>query len=555
MADLLSVETPRVRVSWTGPSVAATEGVRVHAFRGSARLGSAVGEERAEPDATVPLAIPEESHLSLLVQSLSEAPVEMAHRDPSQVAGLTSTAGGRVVHGRVLVRDAAGWSRFTVQVGGRPEVEVVWPVVPVKLAPESVRMMREDVEAAWTGAALAAWSRTTQGALPAGGRSNPAWLALLREAVRRLGPALDAMAKRQEVDLVREPQLVPAFRLRGDAASVAAIRKGKGRGEWVDVVGAATREHVVAHVLRPTENTASHRWIRGRIDQAGHRVAKMLREESEHAYAGGGARRALRADLARLGEKMERFARVGPLAEVTGTRTPMQTPLVLRRRPAYRQVFDALRLLDEGLAVVEGEVEAAWMSTARLYETWAALAVVQEAARVIGAEPPDSPFGLEVQGARLRVRRGHRASVRVRGPRGEIEVAYEPRFGGPPALLAQRPDFVLTLRRPGEAPRLAVLDAKYRRDDSPAYVRRHGAPGPPEDALGDLHRYRDAIVDRGGGRLIERAAALFPSRLEADSVSSRWWRSHETVGIGAVPLTPGDRSWLEAWLWDWVCAS
>lgn len=225
---------------------------------------------------------------------------------------------------------------------------------------------------------------------------------------------------------------------------------------------------------------------------------------------------------------------------------------MLRRRAEYRLVFDALRLLDAGLGVAEGEVETAWLGTARLFETWAALTVVHEAARVLGAEAPPSPFGIEEAGARVRVRRGREATVRLAGPRGSLTVTYEPRFGGPPALLAQRPDLLLELERLGDPTRRAVLDAKYRRDETARYVRRHGASGPPEDALGDLHRYRDAIVDARSRPLVERAAALFPASFSPAFRESRLWRSHEEVGVGAVPLAPDSRDGLRAWLEDWV---
>jgi hypothetical protein len=134
-----------------------------------------------------------------------------------------------------------------------------------------------------------------------------------------------------------------------------------------------------------------------------------------------------------------------------------------------------------------------------------------------------------------------------------VRLAYEPRFPVAPGLLAQRPDLLLTVERGGTPPRLYVLDAKYRRDDSAAYRRRHGAPGPPEDALGDLHRYRDAIVRVGPGgveRPVAVAAALFPYREWAPDafVESRLWTSLGTIGVGAIPLLPGGTGLLMRWL-------
>ncbi|MEM6326390.1 MAG: DUF2357 domain-containing protein [Bacteroidota bacterium] len=552
MADLLTIETPRVRVSWAGPGLRVEAGGRVRTFRGAARVQTAAGDTTADPDVTLGLAIPEEATLTLLVQSRDGDPVSVIHRDPSQMAGLVQADGGRVMHGRILVRDAAGWSRFTVQVGGRPEVEVVWPIRPTKLSPDAVAAMRAEVEDAWAGVALAAWGAATEAVVPAIQPSRPAWVALLREALARLEPALEAIARRPEVSLGRTLEMRPASRLRGDASSLATIRRGRGRGEWRGIAGARVREHVPIHVLRLGVEVEAHRWIFQRIERANRRLGTMVKEEREHAHAQRPRRRALHADLLSMSKRLEHAMRAEWLAGSAEARLVHRAPLVLRRRPAYRNAFDALRLLDAGLGVAEGEIEAAWLGAARLYETWVALAVAQEAARAVGAERPASVFGADTLGARVRVRRGRASVVRVSGPRGEIKVAYEPRFGRAPALLAQRPDLFLTLKRPGAAPRRAVLDAKYRRDESPGYLRRHGAAGPPEDALGDLHRYRDAIVDASGQRLVERAAALFPDAFALAFRESRLWTSHEAVGVGAIPLVPGDRDGLREWLENWV---
>jgi uncharacterized protein len=140
----------------------------------------------------------------------------------------------------------------------------------------------------------------------------------------------------------------------------------------------------------------------------------------------------------------------------------------------------------------------------------------------------------EGDGLRVRLRRGWEHALRFPLPGGgRLVMAYNPRFSGGALLVPQQPDIVLELHRPGEPVRRTVLDAKYRVDASAAYVSRYGAPGPPEDALNTLHRYRDALG-------ATHAIALFPWRDEAgDFRESRLWRSIESAGVGAVPMLPG----------------
>jgi predicted component of viral defense system (DUF524 family) len=119
-----------------------------------------------------------------------------------------------------------------------------------------------------------------------------------------------------------------------------------------------------------------------------------------------------------------------------------------------------------------------------------------------------------------------------------VALTYNPHFGGDPLLVPQRPDLLLEIG----GDRL-VLDAKYRLDTSPEYVRRYGAPGPPEDALNGLHRYRDALR-------VSQAIALFPhcATGQGSFAASRLHRSVERIGIGALPFLPRETGYVAAWL-------
>ncbi|MEL6615363.1 MAG: DUF2357 domain-containing protein, partial [Bacteroidota bacterium] len=537
MPRTLTLETRRLRVVWTGEFVETTGPLtRMRATRGDLTVTASGARGPVDSEGALPLAVPEEARLSVLVESRTGEPVAVTHRDPSQVRRLVSTDGGRVLHGTVAVRDEVGLSTFRLRVGASPEAEVALAVVPVKVTAADLDAMRADVTEAWAGAARSAWGRTASGAEPGGDTSRPAWLDLLRSAVASLDGPLAAIARRPEADIRVREHDVPATRLRADARGVRALRRGRGRGPWQRVGSTYMRETVRASAVETTEDVAAHRWLRVKLDRARRALAQIRREEAEHAWPEHARTAGLLADLDILDSHLRRLARQRPLAAAEGACAPAGTPLVLRRRPAYRQAFDALRLLETGLGIASGEVETAWLGTARLYETWAALRTVQTLADVLGVAAPEAPFGAEAVGARVRVGRGASRAVRLQNGETEVEVAYEPRFGAGPGLLAQRPDLLLTLRRPSEPPRRAVLDAKYRHDDSPGYARRHGAPGPPEDALGDLHRYRDAIVDASGERLIERAAALYPHRAARGFEGSRLWRAHADVGVGAIPL-------------------
>jgi hypothetical protein len=219
----------------------------------------------------------------------------------------------------------------------------------------------------------------------------------------------------------------------------------------------------------------------------------------------------------------------------------------------YREAYRACLRLQQGLSLEGGPLHLRLKELHLLYEYWCFLTLVRLAGEVTGQRVPwQSLIAVEQSGLRLQLRKGRRQTILFPlAGRRRLEVTYNPRFGGKGYLVPQQPDLLVTLRGPGEAAAQYVLDAKYRLDATPSYCRRYGTPGPPADALNDLHRYRDAIRDRrGGGRVVVQALALFPYREGEPGMfaRSRLYRMLDEIGVGALPLLPGATTHLRAWL-------
>lgn len=525
MPTPFTVETERVRLTWSGPLVAGGR-LEVRGLGGATvRLGGAPGEF-VEAD----LALTEETSYTVLVQSLSGEPVALHHRDPVVTAGLVEADGGRVVHGRVRFGSQAGRALFTLTVGGVPEAEIETEVLPAKLTADEVRSLRDTVEAAASGLALAAVRPATAGAEAEGeGPSVPVWLAALRDGADRLGDALRQIDRRPILDTVRPLAAVRPSRLRRASTETrrAVVRAGG---------LTALPEAVPGRPPTLIADTPAHRWLAARLDAVRARLGSLAAAERRRRPTP--RREVLLGEVEELDRTLARLRRLPVLAGAEADRAPATPPLVLRRAPAYAAAYEALRAIDRGARLRDGSLDVATQDLAVLFETWAALTVVETLADLLGAEAPARPFGVEAVGADVRLRRGQRWAVRFGGEGIEAVLVYNPRFPAPPALLVQRPDLVLTVTTPRGVRRI-VLDAKYRRDDSAGYTRRHGSAGPPEDALGTLHRYRDAIVAPDGGPWIDTAVALFPGAADAAFFASRLWSSIGRLGVGAVPLRPG----------------
>jgi hypothetical protein len=133
-----------------------------------------------------------------------------------------------------------------------------------------------------------------------------------------------------------------------------------------------------------------------------------------------------------------------------------------------------------------------------------------------------------------------------RGPDDQTpELLYQARFGSakpPPdpnlysSLSAQGvPDYILVHYRKGSLRRWIILDAKYRCSRKPIH-----------DALGDIHRYRDAL--RVDGRRADAAYIVVPS-LQADAGIYGDLAFLEAHHLGALVVY--DAGWMEP-VWTWI---
>lgn len=525
MPVLFSVETDRLRLVWSGPGAPvrdARERVTVAPARNAtARL------VRAESGGTsAPLRLEEETTFDVWLESLDGRPVEMWHADPVLVVGLASARGGRVVYGPIRFGAQAGQSRFVLASAGTPEALVDVVVSPAKATWGEVAAMRARVEASASGAALAA-VRPAEAAVGRGGgdaASPSAWIAALRDATPRLVGALGAIARDPMTETARALTTVRPHAVR--RASSETLRALRGASVWP--------ERVVARPARPSLDTPAHRWLASGLDAVIARARRLRDAEADRPTTL--RRTSLIADLDRLTSDLARVRRTEPLAAASGP-PPAAPPLALHARPAYRDAAEALALLRSALRLADAGIGVPAQDLSALYEAWAALETVRAVAEALGAAAPDRPFGARTVGADVRLGRGVENAVVLKGERGVAEIVRAPRFAGPPALLVQIPDVLVTLRLPGQPARRIVLDAKYR-------VGASGA-APPGDAIGALHRYRDAIVDAAGRPLVQTAAVLFPSHVPPDYAETRLWTSLGTLGVGAVPLLPGDAGWLD----------
>lgn len=445
-------------------------------------------------------------------------------------------------------------------------ITLVLEVVPTKMdyATDYVQIVN-DISQASRALALS-YFRATTSAVGRGGNSelNLDWLTILRDEIERLDRACRYIQAHPHRALDRQvtPTRIEKIR-RPSQRVIRAIQRGKGAGQWTSLpTGERVRSMIPSNAAFETSHTPENRWLADQLRAIALRLAGVYREMEGH-LRGLQRSRGTRSQIERqetiCNEVLSMARRVDNLAvlPIFATAMPLERPdfssLVLLSRAGYSDAYRTCMALRIALSPLGEGTPSSVKNVAQLYETWCFLQVVRRVAAATRAPVMLSPETVPPTPGQLDValRSGAASAIRFDLPGGQLAVLYNPRYPG--LTGAQKPDVVINVERDGMPSLFIVFDAKYRLDASRGYTDQFGIPGPPVDAINALHRYRDAIVidaRTAPRRPVVRGAALYPLPLDLseDYGESVFPSALDSIGIGAIPLLPGNEGILDSWL-------
>ncbi len=514
----------------------------------------------------------EETDYQIFAQARPGSSVNIVHRDPLISTQLVTEDGGRIQTGIINFGSQIGRTEFAVYVDDALEFEFETEIFPSKLdyASDYERIVG-DVQEILTGLALEYLRSTFRlgNTAPVPEPSQIEWLILLKQIAGNLEKALLQIAHHPTRGLTRESRSVQCHKIgRLDSAMRKRITRGGGSGEHVRTsTGYVVRTKLSESRARPTLNTPEHRWLKAQLTRIRTKLSSLRFQEAQRVSNGRFQRKSARSEqvhveLGALESLMVRLSRLEPFVEARGEPPPNFASLQLLMSPGYREAYTACLVLSLGLRIEGGPLQMSVKDLSQLYEYWCYLTLLKILSRqTCQTIPFQSLFQVQSHGLKVQLKKGQKTEVTFELPGGRSVLAtYNPEFRTAIGLTAQKPDLALAFADPNWPKLQLLLDAKYRIDLSPQYVQRYQSPGPPEDAINSLHRYRDAILDSftvGSSnsrpkRTVIQAAALFPYRENGagEFTNSRLWSALETIGIGAIPLLPDSTHYLEAWIGD-----
>lgn len=236
-----------------------------------------------------------------------------------------------------------------------------------------------------------------------------------------------------------------------------------------------------------------------------------------------------------------------------------QESMVLQKATGYSQVYRTWNLLRRAYSLNDGLYRLQTKDIATLYEIWCFIEVSHIAKEQLHLENEEVEHRnrMEMNGIfSWELGKGEHSRILFRKDGVELaELVYNPKNAdkennnvGMKGLVVptvpQKPDIVLQLTKNDlqQGMKMTYLfDAKYRIDG-----KDKGVDVPPEDAINQMHRYRDAIYykDYDANALKKEVIGgyiLFPGDGEPNDVAaSKFYKTIKEVNIGAFPLRPKD---------------
>ena len=235
-----------------------------------------------------------------------------------------------------------------------------------------------------------------------------------------------------------------------------------------------------------------------------------------------------------------------------------QENMVLQKATGYSQVYRTWNLLRRAYSLNDGIYRLQSKDIATLYEIWCFIEVSHIVKELLGVDVDvDHRNRMEMNGVfTWELGKGEHSRILFKKDNVELaELVYNPKHTEKEndsismenlvvPTVAQKPDIVLQLTKHDlqkDMKMTYLFDAKYRIDG-----RVNGVDTPPEDAINQMHRYRDAIYykDHTSAELKKEVIGgyiLFPGDGEkADVEVSKFYKTIGEVNIGAFPLRPKD---------------
>ena len=316
--------------------------------------------------------------------------------------------------------------------------------------------------------------------------------------------------------------------------------------------------------IENTINTRENRFVKYSLHVLGKKFREVFGELSAlYKNMDTEERRAL-ANYNKVFHQLETAPFFSKVGKFEGFR---QESAILQQRSGYSQIYKAWLMLKNSLDLVDGRTDIGMKKIWELYEIWCFLVMKRLISKVLNLDLNDAEHVREDKSKMLNTilksEMTHVVEFDNVANGDVVRLEYQHTYNRSTkefktTTTEQRPDIVVTIKKPDGFILTYLYDAKYRvQDDKNDCELDEGADidiadYPLPDAINQMHRYRDAIYyamkedERPRGKEVIGGYILFPGRTEGDAIENRYfYKSIKKVNIGAFPLLPADEEHKE----------
>ena len=455
----------------------------------------------------------------------------------------------------------AGFINYKNEIG-RSEIQIIYKVdketrtfrfgfevLSTKLDyHEHWRAIVEDIEREYRMLSLDYMRRTFHGFSPDQNGEHPdiVWWSVFEGEQQKFIKACKSIIER------------PRHRLHGEEVYLRADKLKQTRHNIENRLAEHRKEpaylyRVEQHIL--SNDTQENRFLKFALHQISKRY-EDLRQRIEAIKTASGT---MKSAMLATSETLKRLKHHPFFRTIGRFKGISQESMVLQKATGYSQVYRTWNLLRRAYSLNDGLYRLQTKDIATLYEIWCFIEVshIVKAQLHLDDEDVEHRNRMEMNGIfSWELGKGEHSRILFRKDGVELaELVYNPKNAdkendnvGMKDLVVptvpQKPDIVLQLTKNDlqQGMKMTYLfDAKYRIDG-----KDKGVDVPPEDAINQMHRYRDAIYykDYDANALKKEVIGgyiLFPGDGEPNDVAvSKFYKTIKEVNIGAFPLRPKD---------------
>lgn len=476
--------------------------------------------------------------------------------------------------GNVNFGNEIGFTEFEIRVNGKTEIFLTLEILPSKMDyQKDYQMMLYDITNELYNLAFDFLKKTWQFADLGNqwGNTDTEFFSIVRRLYDDIIHSVNVIIHKGHFELQKNREYLPAYKVKNpDSRTILWMNHHSGNGKRLSD-GRIRFDKIECTKKEMTFDTLENQFVKYILVSTMDRL-EGLKEKYCRPYSGkNGFSKSTDPEIVNTIDQMTALIRQkinsSFLRSVSKWKAIRSLSLVFAMAPGYRELYQNYMKLNMGLRLSGDVFRVPMKDTALLYEYWCYIKLNR---LIYDKRRPDGSRKYPVKEGNLFKYSDSGITVNLQKNESKSKICYKDLCSGEEVVLSynpsyengitikQKPDNVVSISKNGKDNLFSyVFDAKYRIDGidpESDYAKKYHGPGPVEDTINTMHRYRDAIAfknesndpDSGFVRKMFGAYVLFPyADIEKQYKNHPFYKSIDAVNIGGLPFLPGNTKMVE----------